>query len=236
MIAENIEHLKKSIAQITRNCGRDENSVRLVAVSKRFPPEAVIEAKNAGQLLFGENYIQEAQEKFDLIGNAVQFHFIGHLQSNKAKIAAELFAMVETVDRIKLAAALNKHLLDLDRTLDVLVQVNIGRDDNKSGVQPEDAEKLLQEIGRLPKLRVRGLMTMPPFTENPEDARPYFRNLKNLADSMAEKNLFYDNKNIELSMGMTHDYPIAIEEGATLVRIGTAIFGERPTKVRQDTA
>ncbi|MBM9604232.1 YggS family pyridoxal phosphate-dependent enzyme [Desulfopila inferna] len=231
MIAENLEHLKKSIAQIARNCGRDENSVRLVAVSKRFPPEAVIEAKNAGQLLFGENYIQEAQEKFDLIGNAVQFHFIGHLQSNKAKIAAELFAMVETVDRIKLAAALNKHLLALDRTLDVLVQVNIGKDDNKSGVQPEDAEKLVQEIGRLPKLRVRGLMTMPPFTENPEDARPYFRNLKRLADSMAEKSLFYDNKNIELSMGMTHDYPIAIEEGATLVRIGTAIFGERPTKV-----
>jgi len=231
MIAENLEHLKKSIAQIARNCGRDENSVRLVAVSKRFPPEAVIEAKNAGQLLFGENYIQEAQEKFDLIGNAVQFHFIGHLQSNKAKIAAELFAMVETVDRIKLAAALNKHLLALDRTLDVLVQVNIGKDDNKSGVQPEDAEKLVQEIGRLPKLRVRGLMTMPPFTENPEDARPYFRNLKRLADSMAEKSLFYDNKNIELSMGMSHDYPIAIEEGATLVRIGTAIFGERPTKV-----
>jgi hypothetical protein len=227
MIQHNIEFLKKDIAEIARKCGRDEHSVRLVAVSKRFPVEAILEAQQAGQLLFGENYIQEAQEKFMIAGKEVLFHFIGHLQSNKAKIAAELFTMIETVDRFKLAVALNKHLLTMDRQLDILIQVNIGGEDSKSGVQPEDAEKLLQDITKLPMLRPRGLMTMPPFTENPEDARPFFRELRMLADALALKNLFFDNKNIELSMGMTNDYPVAIEEGATLVRIGTAIFGER---------
>ncbi|HKJ65356.1 MAG TPA: YggS family pyridoxal phosphate-dependent enzyme [Desulfopila sp.] len=230
MIAHNLEKLKHSIAETARRCGRDENSIRLVAVSKRFPAEAVYEAHRAGHLLFGENYIQEAEEKFGVVDSEVRFHFIGHLQTNKAKTAAEIFSMVETVDRKKLAVALNKHLTALGKNLDILVQVNIGRDGNKSGADPADTRQLLEDIITLPMLRPRGLMTMPPFTEDPEDARAYFRELRLLAESLAAKNLFSDNKNVELSMGMTNDYKVAIEEGATLVRIGTAIFGERPPK------
>jgi len=138
--------------------------------------------------------------------------------------------MVETVDRKKLAVALNKHLTALGRKQDILIQVNIGGDSNKSGTEPAETRQLLEDIATLPMLRPRGLMTMPPFTDDPEDARPYFRELRLLAESLAAENLFSDNKNVELSMGMTNDYRIAIEEGATLVRIGTAIFGERPPK------
>ncbi len=230
MIARNLEKLKDSIAGTARRCGRDENSIRLVAVSKRFPAEAVTEAHRAGQLLFGENYIQEAEEKYRAVAPEVRFHFIGHLQTNKARIAAEIFSMVETVDRKKLAVVLNKHLTSLNRQLDILIQVNIGRDSNKSGVEPTKTAQLLEDIATLPMLRPRGLMTMTPFTDDPEDARPYFRDLRLLAESMAAQKLFCDNKNVELSMGMTNDYQVAIEEGATLVRIGTAIFGERPLK------
>lgn len=230
MIARNLEKLKNSIAVTARRCGRDENSIRLVAVSKRFPAEAVAEAYRAGHILFGENYIQEAEEKYSVVSPEVRFHFIGHLQTNKAKTAAEIFSMVETVDRKKLAVALNKHLTALGRKQDILIQVNIGGDSNKSGTEPAETRQLLEDIATLPMLRPRGLMTMPPFTDDPEDARPYFRELRLLAESLAAENLFSDNKNVELSMGMTNDYRIAIEEGATLVRIGTAIFGERPPK------
>ncbi len=229
MIRQNLEEVRAHIAAVAGQCGRDEQSVRLVAVSKRFPADAILEAKQAGQLIFGENYIQEAREKYDAIGNEVSFHFIGHLQSNKAKTAAAIFSMIETIDRKKVAAALHKHLLELDKKLDILIQVNIGFDEKKSGVSPDAAEKLLRDIKEYSTLQPRGLMTMPPITANPEDSRPYFRQLKSLADDLQKKKLFFDNKNIELSMGMTNDYHVAIEEGATLVRIGTAIFGERTT-------
>jgi PLP dependent protein len=227
MIRQNLEEVRAHIAAVAGQCGRDEQSVRLVAVSKRFPADAILEAKQAGQLIFGENYIQEAREKYDTIGNDVSFHFIGHLQSNKAKIAAAIFSMIETIDRKKVAAALHKHLLELDKKLDILIQVNIGFDEKKSGVEPDAAEKLLRDIKDYSTLQPRGLMTMPPITANPEDSRPYFRQLKSLADDLQKKKLFFDNKNVELSMGMTNDYHVAIEEGATIVRIGTAIFGER---------
>jgi PLP dependent protein len=227
MIRQNLEEVRAHIAAVAGQCGRDEQSVRLVAVSKRFPADAILEAKQAGQLIFGENYIQEAREKYDTIGNDVSFHFIGHLQSNKAKTAAAIFSMIETIDRKKVAAALHKHLLELDKKLDILIQVNIGFDEKKSGVAPDTAERLLRDIKEYSTLQPRGLMTMPPITANPEDSRPYFRQLKSLADDLQKKKLFFDNKNIELSMGMTNDYHVAIEEGATLVRIGTAIFGER---------
>jgi len=228
MIAQNIEQILKHISEIVDKCGRTNDSVRLVAVSKRFPIEVIREAGKAGQFLFGENYIQEAQKKYDQLGDEYKFHFIGHLQTNKAKIASQIFSMVETVDTIKLASALNRHLEETGRKLDILVQVNIGLDDNKSGVTAETTEKLLIDIAELSMLRPRGLMTMPPFTADPEDSRPYFRELKQLAERLRKKNLFHDNKFVELSMGMTNDYHIAIEEGATLVRIGTAIFGQRP--------
>lgn len=230
MIRENLEHIRAKIAAKASCCGRAEQNVRLVAVSKRFPATAIKEAQEAEQHIFGENYIQEAQEKYDLLNGEVDFHFIGHLQSNKAATAARICSMIETVDRIKLARSLNKHLTNMGKQLDILIQVNVGRDDNKSGTLPENSEELLREIGKLPMLRPRGLMTMPPFTEDPEDARIYFRRLKELGDALCHHKLFFDNSAVELSMGMSHDYEVAIEEGATLVRIGTGIFGERPVR------
>ncbi|NNK95045.1 MAG: YggS family pyridoxal phosphate-dependent enzyme, partial [Desulfobacterales bacterium] len=165
-----------------------------------------------------------------IVGDSLQLHFIGHLQSNKARTAAEIFAMIETVDRYKIGAALNKHLEALGRKLDILVQVNVGLESVKSGVLPHKTEELLMQLKDLENLRLKGLMTMPPFTEDPEEARPYFRKLRLLGEEMQGKGLLAPDENFELSMGMSNDYHIAIEEGATLIRIGTAIFGNRPAK------
>jgi len=228
MIKDNLDELYTSIREVARGCGRDPEEIKLVAVSKRFPAEAVKEARAAGQTLFGENYLQEAVEKRAALGDEIELHFIGHLQSNKAKVCSECCDMVETVDRYKIAAALDKQCARSGRVLNVLVQVNIGRDDNKSGVLPEEAEALIARMQDLLNLRVRGLMTMPPFTADPEDARPYFRDLRLLSESLQEKGLLGSHGPVELSMGMTHDYAIAIEEGATYIRVGTAIFGQRP--------
>ena len=228
MIADNLLHIRQHITTIANRCGRNPEKIRLVAVSKTFPVSAIREAAAADQLLFGENYIQEAENKFKEVGDQVHLHFIGHLQSNKAHIAAGIFQMIQTVDRFKLALSLNRHLLQAGRTMDILIQVNIGRDANKSGITPEDTEDLLKKITPLSNLRVRGLMTIPPFFEDPERSRPSYRGLRQLGEDLLSKNLFFDNTSVELSMGMSHDYPIAIEEGATLLRIGTAVFGGRP--------
>jgi len=230
MIAQNIEKIKKTIEATAHKCGRDPAEIRLVAVSKRFPVEVMIEAQAAGHYLFGENYLQEAAEKKAIVGDDLQLHLIGHLQSNKAKTAAQIFSMVETVDRYKIGAALNKHLETLDRKLDILVQVNVGLESVKSGVLPDEAEDLLVQLKDLGNLRLKGLMTMPPFTEDPEEARPYFRKLRLLAEELHDKGVLVPDGRIELSMGMSNDYHIAIEEGATLIRIGTAIFGNRPAR------
>jgi pyridoxal phosphate enzyme (YggS family) len=217
------------MAAAARGCNRDPEEIKLVAVSKRFPVNAILEAHKAGQVVFGENYIQEAVEKKQALGDLVDLHFIGNLQSNKAKLAAQTCAMVETVDRLKIASALQKHLDQLDREMDILVQVNVGLDSNKSGVLPGETESLLVRMQDFPRLRLRGLMTMPPFSPDPEAARPCFRALRQLSEEMRSRGLFGRDEKIALSMGMSHDYHVAIEEGATLIRIGTAIFGERPS-------
>jgi PLP dependent protein len=227
MIRDNIDNLRTKIGDIAERCGRNRQDVRLVAVSKRFPVKAILEAQNAGQVVFGENYIQETKEKYDELRGEVQFHFIGHLQSNKAAVAAQICSMIETVDRIKLAKILNNQLRKLNKKLDILIQVNIANDNSKSGISPQQADQLVQAIHELEMLRPLGLMTMPPFSDDPEDSRIHFKNLKELADDLGNKKLFFDNSKIELSMGMTNDYHVAIQEGATLVRIGTAIFGQR---------
>jgi len=227
MIAENLEIIRHNILQTAEKCDRNPASIRLVAVSKTCPVSAIKEAIASNQFLFGENYIQETEKKFAILKNDAQFHFIGHLQSNKAGIAARIFTMIETVDRMKLAMNLNRHLAKLGKIMDILIQVNIGYDAKKSGVTPEDTESLIQQVSSLENLRIRGLMTMPPFFDNPEKARPFFRQLRVLAENLRGKGLFFDNENVEISMGMSNDYTIAIEEGATLVRVGTAIFGSR---------
>lgn len=228
MIASNLKEILRRIEVAAIGCGREPAAVRLVAVSKRFPASSIQEAIEAGQFLFGENYIQEAVQKKGEIGDRAAFHFIGHLQSNKVRAAVQTFQMIETVDRLKLAVALDRELRLQGMGMDILVQVNIGQEPQKSGAHPRDVENLLAQLRGLATLRVRGLMTIPPQGEDPEQTRPFFRALRLLADRLREKRFFFDNDRVELSMGMSSDYPIAIEEGATLVRVGTAIFGNRP--------
>ncbi|MCF8055576.1 MAG: YggS family pyridoxal phosphate-dependent enzyme [Desulfocapsa sp.] len=228
-IAQNLQTIRKAITETAVGCGRDPSTIKLVAVSKRHSIASIQEAMDAKQYLFGENYIQEAQEKWQSV-KGVYFHCIGHVQSNKAKTAAELFSMIETVDRYKLAKALNKHLEKLGRSLDILVQVNIGRDPDKSGIDPLKTGEILRQIRELPHILPQGLMTIPPYTTNSEETRTYFRDLHQLSCDLAQQGLFADNENVELSMGMSHDFKVAIEEGATIIRVGTAIFGQRPDR------
>lgn len=228
-IHSNLQKIRQQITEAAATCGRSADDITLVAVSKRFPVEAIQEAVAAGQFVFGENYLQEAVAKRAVMGKNVRFHCIGHLQSNKAKTAAETFDVIETVDRIKIAAALNRNLAAIDRKLDILIQVNVGLDTAKSGVLPDQTAILLEKIKEFHNLIPKGLMTMPPLSDIPEDSRLHFRNLHALGRKMQSYGLLPE-KGMELSMGMSGDYRIAIEEGATLVRIGTAIFGERPRK------
>lgn len=227
MIAENIQKITAKIAEAAIKANRSPDTVKLVAVSKHFPAAVINEAYAAGQLIFGENYIQEVQLKREHVPSSAIFHFIGHLQSNKAKIAAATCNMIETVDGIKLGKALNNHLESLGKTMDVLVQVNIGNEVQKSGVKSSETAELLRNLNALPKLRVCGLMTMPPLVEDPEQSRPHFASLRLLSEKLMQEGLFPSIEKPELSMGMSSDFHIAIEEGATIVRVGTAIFGQR---------
>jgi PLP dependent protein len=231
MLLDNLTEINSRIAAAASRVNRSPESIKLVAVSKLVPAEKIIEAFNLGQHLFGENYVQEALEKIPLIrkqsqGEA-QFHFIGKLQSNKAKKAVEFFDVIETVDSIKLGLALDRHGETLGKPMEALVQVNLGEEARKSGVQLEHCEQILRGLIDCKFLRIVGLMTMPPNMANPEDVRPYFKKLRQLAEEMAAKNLLGQQKPIELSMGMSGDFEVAIEEGATIIRVGTAIFGNR---------
>ncbi|SDO81918.1 YggS family pyridoxal phosphate-dependent enzyme [Desulforhopalus singaporensis] len=227
MIAENIDKIKQTIETSAQKAGRDPNTIKLVAVSKRFPVDKIVEASNAGQKLFGENYVQELQQKVGDLPSDVKIHFIGHLQSNKAKIAAESCDMIETVDRIKLGKKINNHMATLQKKIKILVQVNIGNDPRKAGTTEQQAAELIGQLEELPMLEVCGLMTMPPLEQEPERSRPYFSNLRLFSEKLKQQGFFRDREYIELSMGMSSDFHIAIEEGATIVRVGTAIFGKR---------
>ncbi len=226
-IEKNLAAVRKRIFAAAQRVGRNSAEISLVAVSKKKPLADIMAAHAAGQKIFGENYLQDAREKIQQCPKKLCWHFIGHVQTNKARQVAEFFDMVETVDRLKLARALDKYAGQFQRRLDVLVQVNIGREPQKSGVLPEDAPDLLTGITSLPNLRLRGIMAMPPFSSNPEDSRPYFRRTGKLAVELNAGGLFGTLERVELSMGMSGDYEIAIEEGATMVRVGTALFGAR---------
>jgi len=201
-----------------------------MAVSKTHPPERIREAHTAGLRLFGENRVQEFAGKAaplaDLVG--VEWHMIGHLQTNKAGKAAELFQAVDSIDSVKLAEKLDAAARSAGKTLSVLVEINVGGESAKSGLAPDspELEEFLLEAPRFEALELRGLMTVPPFTENPEEARPYFRKLRELRDAVSARRLPAVSMDV-LSMGMSHDFEVAIEEGSTCVRVGTAIFGER---------
>ncbi|MCF6186022.1 MAG: YggS family pyridoxal phosphate-dependent enzyme [Desulfobulbaceae bacterium] len=228
MTCDNLQTIEKNIAQAAVQSGRTTQSVQLVAVSKRKDIEVIKQAVSCGQRVFGENYLQEAELKITTLKNKnLCWHFIGHLQSNKARLAAELFDVIETVDRIKIARALDRHATAQNKELRIFVQVNIGREKQKHGVLPEDAENLLKLINQETQLKILGLMGMPPHTSDPGASRSYFRDIKKLSNQLAQKKVFADNNDVQLSMGMSADYTIAIEEGATLVRVGTALFGRR---------
>jgi pyridoxal phosphate enzyme (YggS family) len=213
-----------------RRAARDPDSITVMAVSKTFPAAAIVEAYDAGVRVFGENRVQEFAEKHDPVQvlTGADFHLIGHLQSNKAAKAAELFHAVDSVDSLKLAEKLNAAAAKMGKVLRVLIEINVGGEEAKSGLAPgaPELEALLHAAPNWPHLAIRGLMTIPPFTEDPEGARPYFRRLRELRDQIAAHNLPNVHMDV-LSMGMSHDFEVAIEEGSTCVRVGTAIFGTR---------
>jgi pyridoxal phosphate enzyme (YggS family) len=202
------------------------DGVELVAAAKTRHPEEILQAIEAGVKIVGENYVQEAEPAYEVVGNRARWHFIGHLQRNKVKKAVKLFDMIETVDSVEIAREIDKRCAQIGKVMPVLIEINSGREEQKSGVFPEKAEQLVREISSLPNIRVKGLMTMGPRFGNPEDSKPCFVETKKIFDKL--KNL--DLPDVEmryLSMGMTNSYKIAIDEGANIVRIGSKIFGER---------
>jgi pyridoxal phosphate enzyme (YggS family) len=226
-LKQQLEQIRLRIRQAAESCNRDADSVRLVAVSKTIAADIVKEAIEAGVTILGENYVQEARDKFKALAQyPVSWHFIGHLQSNKARHAVRLFDLIHSVDSLKLAHELDKQAGKLEKIQQILVQVNISAEDTKSGISTDEAPRLIAEISRLKNLAVKGLMTMPPYFYQPQKVQPFFAALRELRDQISEQSL--PNVSLdELSMGMTGDFEVAIKEGATLVRIGTAIFGER---------
>jgi PLP dependent protein len=232
-IPENIADLQAKLEQSAKRARRNSAEITLMAVTKTHPPERIREAYNAGLRLFGENRVQEFSAKAPFLSDlpGAEWHMIGHLQSNKSAKAAELFTAIDSVDSLKLAEKLNTAAQSLNKVLEVLIEVNVGGEAAKSGVAPDSSEleNLLTAAPRLEALKFRGLMTVPPHTEDPQGARPYFRQFRTLRDQIAARNLPAISMEI-LSMGMSHDFEVAIEEGSTCIRIGTAIFGERPKK------
>ncbi|MBW1805024.1 MAG: YggS family pyridoxal phosphate-dependent enzyme [Deltaproteobacteria bacterium] len=216
MIKENIQKI----------LGELPEGVRLIGAAKTRAPEEILEAVAAGLEIIGENYVQEAERAFQAIGEGVKWHLIGHLQSNKAKKAVKIFDMIETVDSLKLARAIDRACHNIGKVMQVLIEVNSGEESQKAGVTPIDCIPLIKEMAVLKNIRIMGLMTMGPFSGDPEDARPYFRKTRDIFEEIKKLDL----PGIEmkyLSMGMSNSYRVALEEGANMVRIGTRIFGER---------
>ncbi len=225
-IAANIEKIKQRIAAACARAGRDPHSIALMAVTKTVPTERILQAVDAGITLLGENYVQEAREKHELLGGRARMHLIGHLQTNKAKYAVRLFDCVHSVDRLELAQELDRRAKAVNRTMDILIEVNVSGEQTKNGVPTAQARELIYRIAGMENLSVRGLMTMAPYSDDPETSRPYFQALRNLRDEIAREGIPRVQME-ELSMGMTDDFEVAIEEGSTIVRIGRAIFGAR---------
>jgi len=216
MIKENVKKIMSELPE----------GVLLVAAAKTRTPEEILEAIEAGVQIIGENYVQEAEKAFEVIGNRAEWHMIGHLQTNKAKKAVRIFDMIETVDSIKIAKAIDKECKKLDKVMPVLIEVNSAEEPQKAGVMPDEVISFIKDISQLENIKIKGLMTMGPFVDDPEELRPYFRRTKELFEKIRDM----DIPNVEmkyLSMGMSDSYRVAIEEGANMVRIGTKIFGPR---------
>lgn len=227
MVTENLKKVEEKICQACERCGRDRREVTLIAVSKTKPVEMIQEAIDSGIFVFGENKVQEMLEKQELLKQEeLHWHMIGHLQRNKVKQLVGRTAMIHSVDSLRLAEQIENEFAKKEKTAHILVEVNMAKEDTKFGIMPEETEEILRQIARFHHIRVHGLMTIAPFVENPEENRVYFRNLHKLLVDINTKNI--DNISMDkLSMGMTGDYEVAIEEGATFVRVGTGIFGNR---------
>jgi len=230
-LRERLERVHERIAETALRVNRRPNDVTLVAVSKTHTAEIIQQAIAAGVTDLGENRVQEADLKIPAVGRkAARWHLIGHLQSNKARPAVELFDVIHSLDSVKLARRLDGVCGEINReVLPVLIQVDLGKEATKTGAAESEVPKIIEAIAQLPTLRLTGLMTLPPYFDDPENGRPFFRRLRELRDELRAQGAFGDQRG-ELSMGMTNDYQVAIEEGATIVRIGTAIFGTRAAK------
>jgi pyridoxal phosphate enzyme (YggS family) len=230
-VADNVTEIRERIARAAACVGRDPDSITLMAVSKTVEPERIKEAYGAGLRVFGENRVQEFEGKSTALSELkdAEWHLIGHLQSNKAKKASELFHAVDSVDSLRLAEKLDQAAAEEHKKLDVLIEIKVGQEESKAGIPLDSPElkTLLNAAPKLERLQIRGLMTVPPLTDDPEGARPYFRLLRELRDQIAARKLPAIQMDV-LSMGMSHDFEVAIEEGSTCVRVGTAIFGSRP--------
>ena len=222
-IKENLLKVMVRIEEAARRARRDPGGIKLVAVSKTVEPARIKEAIEAGVTLLGENYVQEARKKIEEIGRGVTWHFIGHLQSNKAKSAIHLFDMIHSVDNLSLAKELNRRAEEDNRTVRTLIEVKLSQEATKFGTDEEKLFELVQAMLQLNHLSLEGLMTMPPYFDDPEMSRPYYEKLRGLREKMVREGIPIK----ELSMGMSNDFEIAIEEGATYIRVGTAIFGQR---------
>jgi pyridoxal phosphate enzyme (YggS family) len=222
-IRENLLRVRERMERAARRVGRDPGEIKLVAVSKTVEPARIKEAIEAGASILGENYVQEAQKKIEEIGQTVSWHFIGHLQSNKSKYAVRLFDMIHSLDSIPLAEELNRRAEQAGRKLRVLIEVNLSGEETKFGTDEEKILNLAKRVLQLDHLSLEGLMTMPPYFDSPEMSRPYYVKLREVKERLAKEGIPV----ADLSMGMSNDFEIAIEEGATYVRVGTAIFGAR---------
>jgi pyridoxal phosphate enzyme (YggS family) len=220
---ERLASVRAGIAAAVARSGRSPEAVTLVAVSKTISVEGIREALSAGVRILGENRVQEAREKIALLPGLASWHLIGHLQSNKAKLAVQLFDCIHSLDSVRLAEDLDRHAEATGKIQRCLIEVNVGEEAQKSGAPEAEVRQILEAARRLPHLTVEGLMAVPPFLDDPEDVRPFFRRLRRLRDTLRQEGFSLE----VLSMGMTHDFEVAVEEGATLVRIGTALFGPR---------
>ena len=226
MIQENIKLVEENIKKACEKVGRDVNEVTLIAVSKTKPYTAIEEALPTGVRDYGENKVQELCDKYEILPKDIKWHMIGHLQRNKVKYLVGKVFLIHSVDSIRLAEQIEKEYAKADEIANILIEVNMAQEESKFGITSEETEQVDREIAKFPHIRIKGLMTIAPYTDNPESNRVYFRNMKKLSVDIENKNI--DNVSMSvLSMGMTGDYQVAVEEGATLVRVGTGIFGER---------
>jgi len=227
-LGERLARVRAQIEAVALQCGRLPHEVTLIAISKTHPASLVRTAIELGATDVGENRVQEAEQKINEVGrNVTRWHLVGHLQANKARRAVQLFDVIHSLDSLELARRLDRLCGEEGReNLPVLIQLDLGHEETKTGIEEGKLKELVEGLKDLERVQLHGLMTLPPFFDDPEDARPFFRRLRELRDDLAAQDAFSDRK-AELSMGMTHDFRIAIEEGATMVRVGTAIFGER---------